>query len=197
MEGMIRFLMGLLATLTGLYSLLIVIRIILTWFGGMHYGKPIQILSRITDPYLDWWRQKLNLRAGGLDLSPIVAMAALSVVQTICSTIANQGRISLGVILEVCLLAFWSAVSFILGFCLIVLILRFVGFLANSNMFSTFWRIIDSISKPLLYRINRILFGNRLVRFTTGILASSAVLVGLLIAGYLLVKFVSGLLLGL
>ena len=195
MDGLIRLIMGLLATLAGLYSLLIVIRIILTWFSNAHYGRPVRILATITDPYLNWWRQRLNLRAGTLDLSPIVAMAALSIVQTICSTMASQGRISLGIIFAVCLSALWSAVSFMLGFCFIILILRFIAYMCNSDMYSTFWRIIDSISRPLMYHINRMIFGKRLVRFTTGILASIAALTAVWIGGGLLVHLLSRLLL--
>ena len=187
MEGIIR-LMNLLATLVGIYSLLIVIRIILTWFGNVHYGKPMELLSRVTDPYLEWWRRRLNLRAGVLDLSPIIAMAALSVLQTICSRIASKGSISLGIILAVCLSALWSAASFLLGFCCVILVLRFIAYMSNRNMYSTFWRVIDSIAQPLMYRINRIIFGKRLVRFTTGILASIAAVTAVWIGGYIAVK---------
>ena len=188
MEGIIRLVMGLLAALAGLYSLLILIRIILTWFGPIHYRKPILFLAAITDPYLNWWRQKLNLRAGTLDLSPIAAMAALSVLQTICSAAAIEGRISLRIILSVCFNALWSAISFILGFCLIVLVLRFIAYMINSDMHSTFWRVVDSISRPLLYRINRMIFGKRLVNFTTGIIVAIIALAVVWIAGGLLVE---------
>ena len=201
MERILQVLFGFLAGLLGIYSLLIVIRIILTWFGSAQYGKsglpssPMIILSRITDPYLDWWRQNLNLRAGILDLSPVAAIAALSVLQTICSAIAAQGRISIGIIFAVCLSAIWSAVSFILGFCFIILVLRLVAYICNSNMYSPFWRVIDSISRPLLYRINRIIFGKRLVRFTTGIAVSIAVLAALWIVGRIIIRLLTGLLL--
>jgi YggT family protein len=189
--------MGLLAILLGLYSLLIIIRIILTWFSNAQFGKPVEILARITDPYLDWWRQKLNLRAGILDLSPIAAIAALSVLQTICSTFASQGRITIGIILAVCLSALWSAASFILGFCFIVLVLRLIAYFANSNMYSGFWRVIDSFSQPMLYRINRIIFGKRMVRFLTGIFTAIAALAVLWIIGRFMVRLFTGLLLGL
>ena len=190
-----RLLMGLLATLVNLYSMIIVIRIILTWFGHTQYSKPVQILARITDPYLDWWRQKLNLRVGVLDISPLIAIAALSVIQTICSTIASQGRISLGIIFAVCLFALWSAVSFILGFCFIVLVLRLIAYFANSNMYFVFWQIIDSISRPLLYHINRIIFGKRIVHFLTGIIVSIVILAVLWIGGRFAVRLLTGLLL--
>jgi YggT family protein len=184
MERIIPSIMGMLAMLIGIYSLLIIIRMILSWFGNVNYGRPMQILNRITDPYLNWWRQKINLRAGNIDLSPIVAIVALSVLQTICSTIAKHGGISLRGILAVCLIGLWSAVSFVLGFCLIVLILRFIAYIINANMFSIFWKTIDSISRPLLYHINRVIFGKRIVSFITGILTSIVILAILWIVGH-------------
>ncbi|MCL2761614.1 MAG: YggT family protein [Treponema sp.] len=187
----------LLSMLLWIYSLFIIIRIILTWFSHMQRGRFVEFISRITDPYLNWWRQKFNLRVGVLDISPIVAMAALSVLQTICSTIAIQGRISLGIILAVCLSAIWSAASFVLGFCLLVLVLRFVAYIGNSNMYAPFWSIVDTISRPLLYRINRIIFGNRQVRFVTGIIASAAVLIVVWIGGRFLIQLLAAFLLGL
>jgi len=187
--------MALLAKLIGLYSLLIIIRIILTWFSNIQYGKAAQILAGITDPYLDWWRRNFNLKAGVLDLSPIAALAFLSIVQTVCSAISRQGRVSLGIILAVCLSAVWSAVSFIVGFSFIVLVLRFIAFISNSNMYSTFWQIIDSVARPIMYRINRIIFGRRLVNFTTGIIVSIVALAIIWIMGRIAVGLLTGLVL--
>jgi len=194
MEGTMQIVFGILAGLLGLYSLLIIIRIILTWFSDGQFGRPVEILSLITDPYLDWWRRRLNLRAGYLDLSPIVAMAALSVAQTICSAIAQTGRITLGLLFAVCLSALWSAVSFILGFCLVVLILRLIAYLINADMFGVFWRVIDSISRPILYRVSRIIFRNRIVRFSTSIIITILALTALWIGGKIVIQFVSYLL---
>jgi len=67
--------------------------------------------------------------------------------------------------------------------------------MCNSNMYSTFWRIIDSISQPLLYRINRIIFGKRLVRFTTGLITSIVALAVVWAVGGLIVRLLTGLLL--
>jgi YggT family protein len=195
MEGTMQIIFRFLAMLLNVYSFLIIIRIILTWFSHAHHGKPVQLLARVTDPYLNWWRQTFNLRVGVLDISPIVAMAALSVLRTICSSIASYGSITPGVILAVCLTAVWSAASFILGFCFFVLVLRFIAYISNSNMYSMFWRVIDTISRPLLYRINRIIFGNRLVKFSSGILVSIAILAAIWIGGRFVVQLLTGLLL--
>jgi len=191
MEGTMQIIFVVLTALLGLYSLLIIIRIILTWFSGGEFGRPVEILARITDPYLDWWRRRLNLRAGYLDLSPIAAMAALSVAQTICSAIAQTGRFTLGLFLAICLSALWSAVSFLLGFCLIVLVLRLIAYLINADMFSVFWRVIDSISRPLLYRVSRIIFGRRIIRFLTSVIITILVLTVLWIGGKIVIQFVS------
>jgi len=184
MEGTISFIFGILTSLLGVYSTLIVIRIIFTWFSGFRYSKPVAILSRITDPYLNWWRQRFNLRAGILDLSPIVAMAVLSIAITLCGAIARRGRISLGIVLLVCLYALWSAVRFLLGFCLLIIALRLIAYFTHANIYSPFWQVVDTVSRPILYRINRIIFGKRIVRYTTGIIASIAALAALMVGGH-------------
>jgi YggT family protein len=187
--------MNLLANLAGLYSLVIIIRVMLSWFGGAQYGRPAGFLAGITDPYLDWWRRTLRLQAGYLDLSPIAAMAALSLVRSVFSTIARYGRITIGIILSIAVSALWSAASFILGFCLIVLILRLIAFMTNRNLYSPFWQIIDTISQPMLYRINRIIFGGRLVNYLTGMIAAIAALAVIRVGGSFAVRLLTGLLL--
>jgi len=183
---------NILAKFLGIYSVLIVIRIILTWFGSTRNSGPVEILSRFTDPYLDWWRHHFKLQAGVLDLTPIIAMAALSVLQTVCADIARRGKISLGVILSVCLFALWSALSFILGFCIIVLALRLIAYFTNSNMYSPFWQVIETISRSILYRVNRIIFGKRLVKYTTGLFTAIAVLIVILAGGRFAVQALAG-----
>ncbi|MDR0553835.1 MAG: YggT family protein [Treponema sp.] len=169
--------MRILGGLTSLYLILIFIRVMLTWFNGAGYGRPAEVLCRITDPYLDWFRRFRSLRLGALDLSPIVAMAVLSIANSIFITLGRYGVITLGLILALILQAVWSAVSFLLGFCAIVLVLRLIAYLTKRNVYSSFWGIIDSISRPVLYRINRIFFRNRLVNYLTGLCLAIAVFV--------------------
>lgn len=188
------FIFNILAAATSIYLLLIFIRIMLTWFSGVNLGKPMAVLSAITDPYLDWFR-RFPLQVGGfLDLSPIVAMAVLSVVSNIFMTIVRYGVIRIGIILALILGAIWSAAAFILVFLVIVLALRLFAFLTNQNVFGTFWRIVDAISQPVLYRTQRIFFPNRQVSYRTEIIVSLAVFAGLWILGGILVRTASFLL---
>jgi len=185
-----RFIMNLLAGACGLYSLLILIRIMITWFSRADYGRPVALLSQITDPYLNWWRRIPGLRLGLLDLSPIVAMAFLSIAQTIFSTLAHYGKISPQFIIAIILSALWSTISFLLGFCIIILILRFIAYMTNRDTLNGFWNIIDTISRPILYRINSIIFGKRLVNYMTSLLVSTGVLILLWIGGKFVIRLI-------
>jgi YggT family protein len=179
--------MTVLGGLTSLYMILIFIRIMLTWFGGMQYGKPMEILSGATDPYLNWFRRFPALRLSFLDLSPIAALAVLTVLNNLFTTLGRHGSVSLGFILALILSTAWSVVSFILNFFIIILVLRFIAYLSNRNIYSSFWRIIDNLAQPIQYRINRIIFRNRLVRYHTGIISAIGALLVLRIGlGFLL-----------
>jgi YggT family protein len=182
MEEVMGTIFGILATITGIYSLLIFVRIIISWFGRHISGKPVNLLSRVTDPYLNWWSRNLQIRAGFFDFSIIAAIAALSVLQSIFSALSRSGIITVGFLLAVVLSSAWSVVSFILGFCLVVIVLRLIAYLANSNIYSPFWRMVDSVSRPLLYRLNRIFFGNRIGNYLHGIILS-VIVIGAVWAG--------------
>ncbi|MDR0569487.1 MAG: YggT family protein [Spirochaetaceae bacterium] len=182
--------MEILAGITGVYMLLIFIRIMLTWFSGASYGRPMELLCGITDPYLNWFRRFSLLRTGLFDLSPLVAMAVLSIGYNVFSIIARSGGITIGVILAMAVASVWSAVSFILVFFIIALALRLIAYLLNVNSYGRFWQVVDAASKPVLYRINRLLFQRRLVHYRTGILASIGFLLVTMIIGGSLVKVV-------
>jgi YggT family protein len=186
------FIFSLLASLTSIYLLLIFIRIMLTWFSGANFGKPEAVLSSITDPFLNWFKRFPGLRIGGfLDLSPIAAMAVLSVANNVFMMIARYGSISIGRVFAMVLGAVWSAASFILGFIAIILGLRLFAYLTNQNTFGTFWRIIDAISQPILFRTKQFLFRGKTVDYRTEIISSLGVFVVALIGGGILVHIAS------
>jgi YggT family protein len=182
--------MNILGGITSLYMILIFIRIMLTWFTGASYGRAYHLLSGVTDPYLNWFRRFSFLRVANLDLSPIAALAILSVVNNIFLTLGRYGRITLGIILSMLCSVLWSAVSFILSFFIIVLALRLIAYLSNRDVYHGFWRVIDIVSQPILYRFNHLIFGRRLVRYMTGILTSLGILLILRVGLDFLVRLV-------
>jgi YggT family protein len=76
-----------LGTLLRVYIVIIIIRILLTWIPRIPYNPVLNtvvtFISDVTDPYLRLFRRilpPLRIGAGALDLSPIVAILALSIV---------------------------------------------------------------------------------------------------------------------
>ena len=189
-----RQIMTILTTLTTIYMLAITVRIILTWFRGT-VTVP-DFLCRITDPYLNWFR-RFGLRIGHVDVSPVLGLAALSIFNQIFGTVARFGFISLGIILALIVQAVWSIVSFLLVFIIIFLILRLIAYLGNLNVYGGFWRIVDTIAQSVLYQINRILFGGKIVNFLTCIILSLAALAVLYFVLSYCISFLAGFLIGL
>ena len=182
-----------LSFLVGVYMMIIFVRIILSWFAGMDQGRLPGILAKVTDPYLDWFHRFPALRMGFLDLSPIVALGVLSLVNRVLNILANYVTISIGIILAIILQTAWGAVAFFLGFLVIVLILRLIiHFISQSG--GSVWRIIDGLSQPVINRINRHIFKNRIVNFTTSLILSIAVLAAIYLILNIAVSIVSGIL---
>lgn len=65
-----------------LYMWLIIIRALASWFSPDPYNPLYQFLIRITEPVLGYIRRILPMRAGMMDLSPIIALLAIIFLQT-------------------------------------------------------------------------------------------------------------------
>jgi len=76
----------------GVYVLAILAYILTSWVQLPHSLRPVQrFLFDVCDPYLRFWRRILPFRTGPIDLSPMVAVAALIVLERI--VIAILGRL--------------------------------------------------------------------------------------------------------
>lgn len=66
-----------LATFFQIYFVLILIRVLLSWFPNIDwYAPPFSILSQLTDPYLNLFRSIIP-PLGGIDFSPMLAIFLL------------------------------------------------------------------------------------------------------------------------
>ena len=76
-----------------IYSFLLIIRVLLTWFPGVDWSNGLlSALCSITDPYLNIFRGIIP-PIGGFDISSILAFLLLNVIQTL---ITNLQYSSLG-----------------------------------------------------------------------------------------------------
>ncbi|BAY30389.1 hypothetical protein NIES37_45340 [Tolypothrix tenuis PCC 7101] len=66
-----------LATFIQIYTVLLIVRVLLTWFPNIDfYSQPFAALAQITDPYLNLFRSIIP-PLGGMDFSPILAFLVL------------------------------------------------------------------------------------------------------------------------
>ncbi|PZO60687.1 MAG: hypothetical protein DCF15_01660 [Phormidesmis priestleyi] len=73
-----------------IYSVLLIIRILLTWFPTVDWSNPIfSTLAQLTDPYLNLFRSIIP-PIGGLDLSAILAILALNLLSGLVDAATSQ-----------------------------------------------------------------------------------------------------------
>jgi YggT family protein len=66
-----------LSTFITIYTGLLFVRILLTWFPNISfYDQPFATLAQLTDPYLNLFRSIIP-PLGGMDLSPMLAIIIL------------------------------------------------------------------------------------------------------------------------
>jgi YggT family protein len=71
---------GGLKVFVGVYTFMVIARILLTWFPTVNWSSPpFEVLSQLTDPYLNLFRSVLP-PLGGLDLSPMLAIFLLQII---------------------------------------------------------------------------------------------------------------------
>jgi YggT family protein len=77
----VAFLFQVLAQTLSIYTLVLLVRVLLSWFPNLDWSNPVlSSVSAITDPYLNAFRGLIP-PLGGLDLSALVAFFALQIAQ--------------------------------------------------------------------------------------------------------------------
>lgn len=90
MNSLLPLLVTTLVTFLQIYSALLFIRILLSWFPNINwFDPPFSILSQLTDPYLNIFRSFIP-PLGGLDFSPLLAILLLQVVQQVATSAAGS-----------------------------------------------------------------------------------------------------------
>lgn len=86
MSSSVGLLANTLVTFVNLYTLILTVRILLSWFPNINwYDPPFSILSQLSDPYLNLFRSIIP-PLGGIDLSPIIAFFVLQIVSQLLSS---------------------------------------------------------------------------------------------------------------
>lgn len=77
-----------------IYGILLIVRILLSWFQTAEWaGQIISFLAPVTDPYLNIFRSIIP-PLGGLDISAILALILLQVVQGSLASFSTASMVS-------------------------------------------------------------------------------------------------------
>ena len=157
------------ARMLEVYSFIIWIRILFSWISP--YSRPGSFsyyLGAMVDPYLNMFRSS-KLRVGMLDFSPILGIGVLSVVQSVFQIYGYYGRITLSLIVQLFIQAFWAyglQIFFSIGF-ILLLMTTIASFMRQGRFKFAMSQIGSNVFGPMEAWIQRTFFKNRIVKNTT------------------------------
>ena len=96
MESLPVTLLQVLSQTLQIYSFVLIVRVLLSWFPNLDWGNPVlSSVSAITDPYLNAFRGLIP-PLGGIDLSALLAFLALNLLQGLIAQSINAFYLSGG-----------------------------------------------------------------------------------------------------
>ena len=189
------------AGLLSFYSLLIWLRIVLTWIRipGQTQQNPLTYyLGKIVDPYLSWFRGVSGLRRSRIDLTPLLALAVLSVVQSMLRLYGAYGRLTVSMVFSLILQTLWSyLISPIFWFLIILMGFRLFFCYKRSPQTISYITMLDALLGPVMNTVQRIIYPKRTINDRQLVITSLASLVGLYIIASILLRLAIKFFLGL
>lgn len=187
------FILRIFSAFLSLYSLLCLLRIIITWIPNYSYSKPADILAQICDPYMNLFRGIKWLRFGSFDFSPALALCILGAGSQLFSSLANGGYINLQMILAMILGIFFSILSSLIFFLIILFAIRLILIMINRDSYNTSGFManqIDSSISSIVYRIARTFAMGRRITYKAALIISIIALLFLQFALRILLAFI-------
>jgi YggT family protein len=141
-----------------LYMIIIIVRALLSWVNPDPYNPVVRFLRRATDPALYFIRRNIPLPRTALDVSPIVLLLALMLLDTFIMKTLFDLRLNLPVnILRNILYACVIALQSILRIYMFIVIIRAIISWVNPDPYNFLVRAVYDITEPILYRVRRLL----------------------------------------
>ena len=196
---MLRTVFAILASLTSIYAIICVVRIVLTWIPSATFSPVTKFLASICDPYLDLFHGIRWMRMGSLDFSPAIALCLLGAVSTILSHLANSSILRLGNILALLVQTTGSIVSSVIGLIILLFIIRLIMILVSGGAFSSnpLTYQIDQALGPVVTAISRTFTGDRQISYKMGIIIAIVTLIVLNLIVQVVFALLAGILAGL
>ncbi len=190
---MISAILTTIAALIQIYTLLCVVTVFLSWIPGARESSFGKILVKICDPYLNIFSKITFLRLGNIDFSPVIAIALLSLISSVLSGITRTGRIYFGAILATIINLAWSLVSTLLFLLMVIMIIRWIILARNKGItVNSAWYQIDTFLSRVADRISKP-FSKGTLSYKQSLLISWIAIAVILLAGYILISFITSL----
>ena len=177
-----------LARVLSLYSFFIWIRIFLSWVNPFPREASLTwYFARLVDPFLNLFRSS-RFRVGILDLSPVFAIAVLSLAQSLLKLFSIYGTLRLGWVVSLLLQYVWSyGIQIFLIFAIIIMVVRTISAFSGSFALSRMAALAD----PLMRKVREVFFNRRLVRDTTLAVTTLVILIVLYIVLSYLISYLA------
>ena len=127
------------------YLWIIIIGALISWVNPDPYNPVVRFLRRATDPLFIWLRRHVPLIFGGIDFSPIIAIAFIIFLDvSLVPILREQGNI-----LANMLIGLGQSLSMLLNFYLIVVIVAAVISFVNPSPYNPIVRILSALTYPV------------------------------------------------
>lgn len=182
------------AKLIGLYSMLIWVRIILSWIRSpqLQSNEVYIFLCRITDPFLNIFKPKNFV--GRIDFSPLFALMILNTVKTVLEMIYTYNKITLWLVLAVLINNLWAYIfRYIFLIVIIMLVVRIFVSRSTTAQSQMWLNVIDRNLNAPVGVVFRLFYSNKQVSDQTLVITSlifyGAIYIGLKFGIQALTKF--------
>jgi len=175
-----------------IYMILIIIRIIMSWFStsSQNYSEK-GVLAKLCDPYLSIFRKIPFFTIGYIDFSPIIALATLVIIGNILTQFGLLGTITVGIILAMTIKAIWSALSSIIFFLFIIVVIRLIIVLIKPNAQSPILKSVDSLLLPVSGKVSS--FFTKSSNYPANLIVFAVIMIIFYFAGDFLISIIADL----
>ena len=189
-------LLEVLAFIFSLYTMLIVVDIILKWIYSGPKGRGTMMISQLTDPFLNFFKRFRISRIGYIDISPLLAVLTLSIINQILGRIRELGSITFWAIIAIIISSVWNVIMTLLLAVLVVAVVRYLFLMFTTNKMNSFANACDAFFIPLSSRIASVFIKNASSSYQLNLIISIIVVAVLLTVGSFSITWLTNLLTG-
>ncbi len=176
--------------------MLIVVNIILKWLYPNSNGRGSKMVSQFTDPFLNFFRRFRISHIGYIDISPLLAVLTLSIINQILGRIRELGSITFWAIIAIIISSIWNVIMTLLLAVLVIAVIRYLLLMFTTNKVNSFANMCDAFFIPLSSKIASGFIKNTASSYQLNLIISIIVVAVLLIVGSFSITWLTKLLLG-